>query len=105
MVIKMENFLNIDEMNVVIDNFEIYKNDESLNFDDIKNTLTNINHYYKTDNTKQFIDLDEEFITKMNTITKLHDTNVTTLKKTVQTYVKTAKDVAQSFSDIGDNNG
>lgn len=101
----MDNFLNVDEMNVAIDNLEIYRNDESLNFDDIKNTLTNINHYYKTDNTKQFIDLDQEFITKMNTIIKLHDMNITTLKKTVQTYVETAKNVSESFSNIGDNNG
>ena len=101
----MDNFLNVDEMNVVIDNLEIYRNDESLNSDDIKNTLTNINHYYKTDNTKQFIDLDQEFITKMNTIIKLHDMNITTLKKTVQTYVETAKKVSESFSNIGDNNG
>lgn len=101
----MDNFLNVDEMNVAIDNLEIYRNDESLNFDDIKNTLTNISHYYKTDNTKQFIDLDQEFITKMNTIIKLHDMNITTLKKTVQTYVETAKNVSESFSNIGDNNG
>ena len=101
----MDNFLYVDEMNVAIDNLEIYRNDESLNFDDIKNTLTNINHYYKTDNTKQFIDLDQEFITKMNTIIKLHDMNITTLKKTVQTYVETAKNVSESFSNIGDNNG
>ena len=95
-----ENYLDIDEIDKTIDKLDLEIREEKLNYDDIKNSLENMNLYYKTNNTAKLSDITFALNNKLNTILKIHDNNIYVLRKNLEMYISTKDKVAKMFDDI-----
>lgn len=95
-----ENYLDINEIDKTIDKLELEVREEKLNCDDIKNSLENMNLFYKTNNTTKLSNIVFTLNNKLNTISKIHDNNIYVLRKNLEMYISTKDKVAKMFDDI-----
>lgn len=92
--------LDKEQIDICIRNIKVHKNDESINFDDINNSMTEINDNYETNNSQKLYNKCYEFYNKFETIKTIHNNYVEVLDKTVTKYTETASKVTNIFDDI-----
>ncbi len=96
----MKSVLDIEQINGVIDKIAMYKKQEDISFDKIKQNLLNLNVPYKTNNTNRLNNISLEIMNKFGTIAKIHSNNMLVLQKNVIKYRETARKVARKFDNI-----
>ena len=96
----MKYFIEIDSLTKAKDKIKIYKHEEDISFSEINKNYKNINYNYNTGNTNRIIELENELINKFKIISRIHNDNIFVIDKNIYNYIKTAKDVTNTFGDI-----
>ena len=84
----MDRFLNPDAMSISVQKIDMYRKEESLNFEELKNQLEYIHSCYKTDNNNILEEKNMELIGKMKIISKIHNNNIYVLNTKIQQHLE-----------------
>ena len=93
-----KSFMNTDEMELCINNLEMYKVEEEKVFFKICESLDIVLSNYKTNNTLKLEKLQNQLHEKINVISKNNYNNIEVLKYNKSIYINTVADVKNIFS-------
>lgn len=94
----MKKFLEPEEMSICKDKIELYKDEESVNFDELKRILNRISSAYSTDNTSIINNLNLELTRNMNKINKIHDNNVFVINERIEAHLELERNNVEILS-------
>jgi len=97
---RMENFINKENLENSIGRINVYRNSRQLQFEKIMDILETLNYAFDTENSKRFFTLQEELVNKGKTLNAICDNQVFVLNKAIERYAETAQKVANLFKDI-----
>ena len=83
--------MNIDNLKNIVDKLKMYNNEEIINFNNILNSLENINANYKTKNYNNLLSIKEQLDRKFEIIKKDHYLNEVILVTNIQKQIDTIK--------------
>ena len=96
---KMKSVLDEEQIANIIQKLYFYKRLENINFDEIKNSMNNMNNYYKTGNTNLLNNMYQAFSNKFKTRNDYTETNIFIYSKNLENYQKVARENSFSFDN------
>lgn len=78
--------IDIAEFENIINKLKMYKKEENLNFENIKNIFDNLDSAYNTNNKDKIEIIKSELILNCSNIEKIHNENIYFLDKKLNTY-------------------
>lgn len=96
----MKNFIDEERISKIIEKIRMYKKLEDVNFDNIKILFNNLVYLYNTSNKGALVNLQDEMINKLNTVSKIHNNKVIILYKNLEKYKNTKFKVENMFDNI-----
>ncbi|MBR1376444.1 MAG: hypothetical protein IJ565_01385 [Bacilli bacterium] len=92
--------INRSNLESLIQKLNMYKEEESINFESINSELSILNSYYKTKNSSNLENIKTEISNKNNTINTNNNNNINVFNNIIMKYISTARDVANDFDNI-----
>lgn len=99
----MENFINLNSLECSNKKLSLYKREEDLIFDDLKDRFNKINYGYQTKHTSSLISLESELFKKFKVISQAHQNNMTIMNKVMTGYRETQNKVSEILNNIDTN--
>ena len=94
--------VKIDELNRLNDKLRVYKSEEEVIVQDIKNSFLKIGYCYKSGNTKRLDELSNDLINKLMVINKNNHNNIRFITNNINHYLETNQKVEKIFENLLD---
>ena len=94
--------IDINEYENIINKLKIYKNEESLNFENINKVFENLDYDYNTKNNNKIEIIKSELILNCKNIEKIHNNNIYYLEKKLDTYtsaINESKHILENYNN------
>lgn len=94
--------VKVDELNRLNDKLRIYKNEEEVLVQDIKNSFLQIGYCYKNENANILDELNNSLVNKLIIINKNNYNNMHFIDKNINRYLEINQKVEKVFEDLLD---
>lgn len=96
----MKSIINRDELNNQLEKIAMYKSNESIIFDSIKEILNHYDYLCETNNQEKINDIKIELFNKLNTIKNIHENYIKIIYQNITKYEETSKKTEIILSNI-----
>jgi len=92
--------INVEELSKSNEKIKMYKVDEELVFDDMKEVLKKLSYYYESDTVGKLESISMELIKKLKLIGEIHNNNVRVIEKSITNYKNLNQETERIFHDV-----
>ena len=96
----MQNYVDIENLSIVKNKLDLYRREEKEKITDFISMFSDINSNIKISNSMELEKIQNEFISKMKLLQRLHTNDVMVLDETINKYRTTADTVVKNFEDL-----
>ncbi len=96
----MENYIDIDNLNIVKNKIDLYCREEEEKLNELIGTFSSISNHLNTTYSMDLDKIQEDFISKMKLLKRMHTNDLLVLKDNIEKYQMTMIKVAKNFDDV-----
>ena len=96
----MNNYMDIEKITKNNEKINMYINEESFSFDDIRDNMNNLNICLDIKESSNIENIQFEILRKLNMIKKIHNNNHTIIEKNINKYIDASIMTNKIFNNI-----
>ncbi len=96
----MKQVMDIEQIDNTIEKISIYKRQEDVLFDELKQQMATLKLYYQSDNANMLDNIWLEWYQKSAVITQHHDASIQVLQKNSMQYKELTQKISNQFDQL-----